>query len=529
MRPEVSSAFRLLDEGQQASRVLICAPVRRDVDLLVKLLQSAGLTPEECPEPDKLIQRLRNDALALLVTEEALVPSAVRSLRSFVDDQPFWSDFPIVVFASTDSDGRYLVRLDDLGPHANVTLVDRPVRMKSVISIMQSVMRARNRQYEIRDLLAKLEDRIAERDRFLAILGHELRNPLGAIVLASQMVDPESGTLDAEHAERIERQAQHLSSLVDDLLDLSRITTGKIALKLAVFDVTPIIEECVKSMHAEGERREIELTFEPAAEPLIIHADELRVEQIISNLLTNALKYTRRGGRVVVRTERRGDFASIVVADSGVGIAPERLDTIFELFSQAENAIGRSQGGMGIGLNLVRTLVTMHDGNVEATSGGIEHGSTFVANLPLARELAVTSTRARALAAQTPLLCPSRRIVIVDDNADIRDLLQIKLKKLGHAVETAGDGYAGLRRIAESRPDIAIIDIGMPGLDGYEVARRVRQQLPDGIVLIALTGFGQADDREKAAAAGFDEHLTKPIRVEELQQIFVRRFNTDAA
>jgi signal transduction histidine kinase/ActR/RegA family two-component response regulator len=519
-----------MDEGLHSSRVLICAPVRRDVDILVRLLQSAGLSPEECPEPDKLMHRLRNDALALLVTEEALVPSAVRCLRVFIDDQPFWSDFPIVVFASTEADGRYLVRLDDLGPRANVTLVDRPVRMKSVISIMQSVMRARNRQYEIRDLLAKLEDRIAERDRFLAILGHELRNPLAAIVLASQMVDAGAGTLDAEHAERIERQAQHLTSLVDDLLDLSRITTGKIALKLAVFDLTPVIEECVKSMHAEGERRGIDLSFEPAAEPLIVHADELRVEQIISNLLTNALKYTRSGGRVVVRTERRGDFASIVVADSGVGIAPERLDTIFELFTQAENAIGRSQGGMGIGLNLVRSLVTMHDGTVDAASGGIDRGSTFAANLPLAHGRAVTSTRvARALATQTPLLCPSRRIVIIDDNADIRDLLQIKLKKLGHAVETAGDGYAGLRRIAESRPDIAIIDIGMPGLDGYEVAKRVRQHVPDGIVLIALTGFGQADDREKAAAAGFDEHLTKPIRVEELQQIFVRRFNMDAA
>ena len=518
------------EQALKTARVLICAPVRRDIDLLSKLLETAGLRSDDCPDPSTLGQRLRNDALALLITEEALMPELVRVVRSFIDDQPFWSDFPIIVFAGPDSEGRYLDRLNDFGPRGNVTLVDRPVRMKSVISIMQSVARARTRQFEIRDLLAKLEDRIAERDRFLAILGHELRNPLAAIVLAAQMVDESTGTLDAEHAERIERQAQHLSSLVDDLLDLSRITTGKIVLKRSVFDLTSVISECVKSMRADADRRGIRLTFAPAAEPLVVHADELRVEQIISNLLTNALKYTRQGGQVDVRTERRGDQAAIVVSDSGVGIARERLDTIFELFSQAENAIGRSQGGMGIGLNIVRTLATMHGGSVEVKSGGIDNGSTFTATLPLSSEHDVVPARvAKRNADGDVAVVPSRRIVIVDDNADIRDLLQIKLKKLGHAVETAGDGHAGLERIAESHPDIAIIDIGMPGMDGYEVAKRVRKDLEDSILLIALTGFGQADDRERAAAAGFDEHLTKPIRVEELQQIFMRRFSEDAA
>jgi signal transduction histidine kinase/ActR/RegA family two-component response regulator len=512
------------------SRVLICAPVRRDNELLSTLLETAGLHSDTCPDPGTLGQRLRNDALALLITEEALVPSVVRVVRSFIDDQPFWSDFPIIVFAGPDTEARYAERLNDFGPRANVTLVDRPVRMKSVVSIMQSVARARTRQFEIRDLLAKLEDRIAERDRFLAILGHELRNPLAAIVLAAQMADGLTGALDAENAERIDRQAQHLASLVDDLLDLSRITTGKIVLKRSVFDLTQVIAECVKSMQSDAGRRGIGLTFVPSDEPLIVQADELRVEQIISNLVTNALKYTRQGGRVEVRTERRGSQAAIVVSDSGVGIARERLDTIFELFSQAENAIGRSQGGMGIGLNIVRTLASMHGGTVEVKSDGIDKGSIFTATLPLASEYDVVPVRTMKANSDGDIAAvPSRRIVIVDDNADIRDLLQIKLKKLGHAVETAGDGHAGLERISETHPDIAIIDIGMPGLDGYEVARRVRQHLEDGILLIALTGFGQADDRERAAAAGFDEHLTKPIRVEELQQIFMRRFSQDAA
>lgn len=517
-------------EALETTRVLICAPVRRDIELLSKLLETAGLRSDDCLDPHALGQRLRNDALALLITEEALVPSVVRVLRGFIEDQPFWSDFPIIVFAGPDSEARYIDRLDEFGSRANVTLVDRPVRMKSVISIMQSVARARTRQFEIRDLLAKLEDRIAERDRFLAILGHELRNPLAAIVLAAQMVDPSSGRIDAEHAERIERQAQHLASLVDDLLDLSRITTGKIVLKRTVFDLSHVIGECVKSMRSDAERRGIGLTFKAAADPLVVHADELRIEQIISNLLTNALKYTRQGGHVEVRTERRGTQAAIIVSDSGVGIARERLESIFELFSQAENAIGRSQGGMGIGLNIVRTLVAMHGGRVEVKSGGIDKGSRFVVHLPLSTEQAVAPARTSKPNADGNLaLIPSRRIVIVDDNPDIRDLLQIKLKKLGHAVETAGDGHAGLKCISEIRPDIAIIDIGMPGLDGYEVAKRVREALEDQILLIALTGFGQADDRERAAAAGFDEHLTKPIRIEELQQIFMRRFSEDAA
>jgi CheY-like chemotaxis protein/anti-sigma regulatory factor (Ser/Thr protein kinase) len=273
----------------------------------------------------------------------------------------------------------------------------------------------------------------------------------------------------------------------------------------------------------------LDLRFEQSAEPLILHADVLRVEQIISNLLTNAFKYTPEGGQVTVRTQRLDGEAVLTISDTGVGISPDRIDTIFELFSQAENAIGRSQGGMGIGLNLVRTLVEMHGGSVEARSDGVGKGSTFTIRLPLASEqIAAGETRVYERTSMEQLVCASRRIVVVDDNADIRDLLQLKLKKLGHAVETAADGQTGLQRIVHSRPEVAIIDIGMPGLDGYEVARQLRQILSDGILLIALTGFGQAEDKEKAAAAGFDEHLTKPIRAEDLQRIFVRRFHAAA-
>ncbi len=401
-------------------------------------------------------------------------------------------------------------------------MVDRPVRMKSVRSLVAQAARARFRQFEVCDLLAKLEDRIAERDRFLAVLGHELRNPLTTIVLAAQMVDAEDGALEAQFAHRIDRQARHLSNLVDDLLDLSRITTGKITLRPVTLDMNVTVEQCIKALQTDRFRRDLTLIFKPTAEPLLIRADELRLEQIVSNLLTNAHKYTPEGGTITVSTRREDGQATLTVADTGVGIAAERIDSIFELFNQAENAIGRSQGGMGIGLNLVRSLVELHGGTVHVESEGVDLGSTFTVKLPANEATAFERPQALAGTADLTSITP-QRIVIVDDNADIRDLLQIKLRRLGHAVETAADGQTGFQRIVATRPDVAIIDIGMPGIDGYELARRVRGQLDHHVVLIALTGFGQLEDKERAAQAGFDEHLTKPIRVEVLQKIFSRR------
>jgi len=504
---------------RRRSEVLIFTPNRRDGELLAETLRQSGFEVEDCRDADQLADLLRQDALALLTTEEGLRPPVVRCVRRFLDEQPVWSDFPIIVFAGPESTAP--AAMEQLGPKANVALVDRPVRMKSVRSLVAQAARARFRQFEVCDLLAKLEDRLAERDRFLAVLGHELRNPLGAIVLAAQMVDSESGTLDAQHAHRIDRQARHLSSLVDDLLDLSRITTGKITLRPTTLDVNATVEQCIKSLQTDRFRRTLDLAFQPSSAPLLVHADELRLEQIVSNLLTNAYKYTPEGGTITVTTTAQDREAVLSIADTGVGIAAERIDSIFELFNQAENAIGRSQGGMGIGLNLVRNLVALHGGSVHVQSDGVDRGSTFTVRLPL-----VDAAHARAKAevrSIEPVSTAPHRIMIVDDNADIRDLLQIKLRRLGHAVETAADGQTGLQRIVLMRPDIAIIDIGLPGIDGYELARRIREQLDRQVLLIALTGFGQAEDKEKATAAGFDEHLTKPIRVEVLQKIFSRR------
>jgi len=235
------------------------------------------------------------------------------------------------------------------GTRWTITLVDRPVRIPSLVSATHSALKARHRQYEVRDLMRKFEDRVHERDRFLAILGHELRNPLSAILLAAQMTDAD-GKLDGEHAALIERQSRHLTRLVNDLLDLSRVVSGKIVLKKQLIDMRQIVRQCLQTLRDSEQAQHLTVELRDEAESLTTYADPVRAEQIVSNILTNAVKYTPEKGRIIVTLQSPDDHVVIRVADDGVGIAPERIGTIFELFAQAENAIGRSQGGMGIGL-----------------------------------------------------------------------------------------------------------------------------------------------------------------------------------
>jgi CheY-like chemotaxis protein len=248
----------------------------------------------------------------------------------------------------------------------------------------------------------------------------------------------------------------------------------------------------------------------------------VRTDQIITNVLTNAIKYTPEGGHVAVTLEREGDEAVVHVTDDGVGIAPDRIGTIFELFAQAENAIGRAQGGMGIGLALVRNLLHLHGGSITATSDGIGKGSQFAVRFPIAapREDALEPERRTVQRASSD--GHPRRIVIVEDNADVRELLRLKLHRLGHSVDAVADGVAGVTAIVESKPDLALVDIGLPGLDGYEVATQVRQSLGPGVVLVAVSGFGQPEDKRKALEAGFDEHITKPADVTDIENLLAR-------
>jgi signal transduction histidine kinase/ActR/RegA family two-component response regulator len=505
---------------EASERLLIVAPIGRDAELMCGQLQSRGMDCRACTTVDEMCESMDDGVGALLLTEEALTAAAMHGLAERLRKQPPWSDIPLIILTGAPSFEAKGRSLGELGVRSNVTLVDRPVRIASLVSAVQAALRARRRQYEVRDLMEKLEDRVRERDRFLAILGHELRNPLGAILLAAQMVD-EDGKLDGDHAQLIERQSRHLTRLVNDLLDLSRVVSGKIVLKPQVVDLRAIMGQVLETMSDPARAQKITIELHLPEEMMPARVDPVRADQIISNVISNAIKYTPEGGhvRLVMKQEEGSNIIS--VQDDGVGIAADRLKTIFELFAQAENAIGRAQGGMGIGLALVRNLVELHGGSIEVTSDGEGHGSEFTIRFPVAESSAEAAPRVSTTGAAARHDLP-RRIVIVEDNDDVRELLRLKLKRLGHAVEAVGDGQVGVQVIVEGKPDMALVDIGLPGLDGYGVAAEVREKLGEAVILVAVSGFGQPDDKRKALEAGFDEHITKPADVHDIESVLHR-------
>jgi len=497
-------------------RVLILAPIGRDAQLMCTQLRKGGVVCDVCDDIDALCRAMREGAGALIVTEEALPNESIHRLAFALHEQPAWSEIPIIILTAVLAGDSKSRTFRELGNRTNVTLVDRPVRIQSLISAAQTALKARQRQYEVRDLMEKLEERVHERDRFLAILGHELRNPLGAILLASQMT-ADDGRLDGDHARLIERQSRNLTRIVNDLLDLSRVMSGKIVIKPQSVDLRSLAQQSLQTIEVSAALHNVSIDLQLADDPLPVSIDPVRGDQIITNVLTNAIKYTPEGGHVVVTVGREDGLAVIRVKDDGVGIAADRISSIFELFAQAENAIGRSQGGMGIGLALVRNLVELHGGSVKANSDGIGKGTEFIIDFPIA-----DAATPEPKVASAPVIASPRTIVIVEDNVDVRDLLRLKLKRLGHSVEAVGDGDSGVRIIVEKRPDMALIDIGLPKMDGYQVAASVRSQLGGDIVLVAVSGFGQPEDNKKALDAGFDEHITKPAGVQDIEELLAR-------
>jgi CheY-like chemotaxis protein/two-component sensor histidine kinase len=314
-----------------------------------------------------------------------------------------------------------------------------------------------------------------------------------------------------------ERQVQHMARLLDDLLDVSRISRGRIELRKEVVDVAAVIARSVEAVRPLVEERRHELTVALPAGPLRVEADATRLQQILTNLLNNAAKYTDPGGHVWLTAGRDGAEVVVRVRDSGIGIAPDMLPRVFDLFVQAERRLDRSQGGVGIGLTLVKRLVEMHGGTVTAHSRGSGHGSEFVVRLP-ARPEPDEPGKGEAGAATARL--PRHRVLVVDDNPDAADSLALLLELAGQEVRAAHDGPSALAEAEAMRPVLVFLDIGMPGMDGFEVARRLRR-LPGlaGVRLVAMTGWGQDEDRRRSAEAGFDQHLVKPVEPKALEQL----------
>jgi signal transduction histidine kinase/DNA-binding response OmpR family regulator len=362
------------------------------------------------------------------------------------------------------------------------------------------------------------------KNEFLSMLAHELRNPLAPIRNAVHLLrvrcsdGPEVESL----RDMIDRQVQQLVRLVDDLLDISRITRGKIRLQTEPVELGGVVAQAVETSRPLIEARQHELLVNLPREPVRVEGDPVRLAQILGNLLNNAAKYTEPGGRITLTLERAGAEAVLRVRDTGVGIPPEMLSSIFDLFTQVDRSLDRSQGGLGIGLTLVHRLVDMHGGRVQAFSAGPSQGSEFVVWLPVLRGAGPRKASANG----SPALaggCPHRRVLIVDDNADGADSLALLLSVAGHEVQVCHDGPTALLRAETFRPEVVLLDIGLPGMDGYEVARRLRARAgTNPALLVALTGYGQDDDLRRSREAGFDHHLVKPADPEMLASLFAR-------
>jgi PAS domain S-box-containing protein len=368
-----------------------------------------------------------------------------------------------------------------------------------------------------------LKDADRRKDEFLAMLAHELRNPLTPIRNALhvlQLPSADSGRM-SQVRDMMERQVEHLTRLVDDLLDVARIMRGKIELRRTQVDLATVIARAVETAQPGIDAQRQQLTVGLPPEPLFLQGDLVRLAQVFANLLNNASKYTEPGGSIRLTAERQDDAAVVRVRDSGIGMAPEVVPHIFELFMQADRSAARSQGGLGIGLTLVRQLVELHGGSVHAASPGLGQGSEFTVRLPaLASAPALAEPKPRAGRAAP---ARARRILVVDDNEDVADSLALVLRLGGHDVRVAHDGPAALEAAHAYRPEVVLLDIGLPGMTGYEVARRLRQQPPAGLaLLIALTGYGQEEDRRRSCEAGFDVHLTKPVDPADLKELLIR-------
>jgi two-component system, sensor histidine kinase len=505
-------------------RVLLLAPTRKDELVTTALLHEAAIPVTALHTFDEVVQELGRGAALLVLPEERLTPSDRERLRECLQRQPPWSDLPLLVLTGTGANSA--ISNDAVQTLGNVTLLERPLRRATFLSAVRTARRARQRQYEIRGYVAEhkaAEDALRRadqrKDEFLATLGHELRNPLAPLLSGLELMRRLSS--DDRRVLRIvatmERQMTHLVRLVDDLLEVSRVTRGLVDVRHHALDLVAVLREAVETSRpaVEAGKHELVVDLPPA---LPVEGDPVRLTQVFANLLTNAAKYTNAGGRIELRARQEETRAVVSVHDNGIGIPPSHLESVFEMFMQVDRSNRRAQGGLGIGLTLVRSLVEMHGGRVEARSDGHGTGSQFIVELPVIGSVAVEAESRAASPA-----FPPRRILVVDDNHDAADTLGELLEVLGATVAVTHSGRAALDAVGQFDPDAVLLDIGMPEMDGYEVARQLRA-MPgrSGMLLIALTGWGQDQDVRQSHAAGFDHHLVKPPDIDKLRELLAR-------
>jgi two-component system, sensor histidine kinase len=484
-------------------RVLVWA-APKDARLTCEFLTSAGLECAPLGGWRDARTELQRGAGVLIVAGEILTLDVIAELEDHVRTQPAWSDLPIVIVAAPHQ----TERVDLTEGLGNISVLQRPLSLSTLRSTVTAALRARRRQYQVRELLQLRDESDRRKDEFLAMLAHELRNPLAPLRTGLQLLhlQPSQEVVSRTYA-MMERQIAHITRLVDDLLDVSRLTRGTIALQKQTVDLGACVRQVVETFVAVAAQKDVQLLVDVVPDALV-DADLVRLEQMIGNLVSNAIKFTAERGTVFLVASTENDQVVLRVRDTGIGIPPDQLPFVFELFAQTKRPLDRSQGGLGIGLTVVKLLAGLHGGTISIHSEGEGAGTEAVLRLPR------TASTARSRTAFEPALSASanrQRVLIIEDNQDAADMLATYLRFAGHEVRIAHDGPSGLRIAFETIPTVILCDIGLPGMDGYQVAQCIRAAPALAhCVLIAVTGYGEVTSRERAREAGYTHHLTKP-------------------
>jgi len=501
------------------TRILIYAPTGQDAPLAAKVLAMAQIDGHVCATLAELARELELGAGAVLTVEEALAPGGYQLLQDHVSRQPDWSDLPIMLLTHHGADSSTVRQaVAGLG---NLSLMERPVRTLTLITALHSTLRARNKQYQVREAARR-------KDEFLASLGHELRNPLAPIRTSVSLLThlyPDAAPV-ARIRDMVERQVRLLTRLVDDLLDVARITSGKITLQRQLVSLGSVMRHVGELCQHAADAKRIHIAWQLPPSEIMLDIDYARAVQIYANIVSNAVKFTPQGGHVVVRAGVDEGCLLVSVRDSGIGLDADTIPRIFHMFEQSKTVSGQFSSGLGIGLSLSRQFAEMHGGTVEARSDGAGLGSEFLIRLPV---LAGGAARdAVPLSAAAGVDGRKMKVLVVDDNEDAADSLAALLEIDGFDVRAVYDGAAAVEAVAGSQPDMIIMDLGMPGMDGYETARAIRQRPgAERILMLALTGWGQSDARRRTLEAGFDHHLVKPVELDQIIRLAGARHNRE--
>lgn len=537
-RAESKAPIQILIVDDEPKNLVVLETILDDPDYRLVRAQSA----------DEALLALVAEQFALLILDIRMPGMTGFELAEVIKKRKKTSQVPIIFLTAYYSEDQHVLEgygsgaVDYLHKPVNPQILrskvavfaelhrkNRDVAMANA-ALVEEVKERRHAEEQLRQLNETLEQRVVQRteelaqanqmkDEFLAMLGHELRNPLAAITNAVHVMHM-SGTDPARLSRTVtlvDRQTRNLRRIVDDLLDVARVTRGKIELRKEPADFAQIVSQALDVVRPQiGHDDELELDFPPGP-PLWVDADRTRVEQSIVNLLLNAIKFSPRNRRIRVSIERMEQCVAVSIADNGIGIAPEMLTKIFDLFTQADRSLDRSQGGLGIGLFICKRLVELHGGTIEGFSEGAGRGSLFKITLPLLHREALEEWSPKELSQSFPAQPGKRKkVLIVDDNVDSAITLSWLLNQHGYTVETAHDGLGGLKTAHEFRPDILLLDIGLPGIDGYELAKRLRADGFTSACMVAISGYALEADVERSRAAGFDRHVAKPVDIDQL-------------